>query len=154
MMLATSVVQLQGSVLVGLDLAEGFQCVSQVRRYCCCCLCIFTFHYFPSFTIFCHFDPCVVVFHFISFRRFSFLRFEEFVNLIFPSLFRSSHWSSHWSVCWVLGAQTCMPMDFAAVWSRHSWLFDPSSQCNSRSTVNAHVWFVGAVCDRFRGSDQ
>ena len=52
-----------------------------VNRYCCCCLCIFTFHCFPSFTIFCHFDPCVVALHCISFRRFSFLGFEEFVNL-------------------------------------------------------------------------
>ena len=38
---------------------------------------------------------CVVVFQYISFRRVSFLRFEEFVNLIFPSPF----WSSHWSWC-------------------------------------------------------
>ena len=38
-------------------------------------------------------------FHFITFRRLSFVRLEEFVNLVFPSLF----WSSHWSVCLVLG---------------------------------------------------
>ena len=47
--------------------------------------------HFPLLSIFhdffCHFDPCVVVSHFISFRRFSFLRFEEMVTLIFLSFF-------------------------------------------------------------------
>ena len=46
-----------------------------------------------------------LLFHFVSFHRFSFLRFEKFVNLIFPAFFRSSHWS----VCFVIGAETKVP---------------------------------------------
>ena len=59
-----------------------------VKRQCGSWRCVFTFHCFPSFSIFCHFDPCVVVLYFISFRLFSFLwRLEEVVYFIFPSLF-------------------------------------------------------------------
>ena len=32
-----------------------------------CCLCLFAFHCFPSFSIFCHFYPGVVAFYFIAF---------------------------------------------------------------------------------------
>ena len=72
-------------------------------------MCLLSLHiHFSLLSIFhdfCHFDPCVVVFHVISFRLFSFLMFGEFVNLSFPSLLRSSHWS----VCLVLGTETWVP---------------------------------------------
>ena len=57
-----------------------------------CCNCVFAFHGFPSFTMFCHFFPDIVV-------RFSFLWLEEVLYFVFPSLFRSSHST----VCLVLG---------------------------------------------------
>ena len=61
--------------------------VHTVYRYCGCGRCVFTFHCFPPFSIFCHFDPCVVVLYFIAFRFFSFLWLEEVIYFIFPSLF-------------------------------------------------------------------
>ena len=77
-----------------------------VNRCCGCYRCVFTFHCFPSFSICCHFDPCVVVLYFISFRLFRFLWLKEGVHFIFPSLF---FWSFHWSVCLVLGAEAWVP---------------------------------------------
>ena len=38
---------------------------------------------------------------------------------------------------------------FAQAWSRHSWIFDPSSVLNSPGSIRAHIYFVGAVCERF-----
>ena len=38
---------------------------------------------------------------------------------------------------------------FAQAWSRHSWIFDPSSVLNSPGSIRAHIYFVGAVCQRF-----
>ena len=72
------------------DLVVGFLC----DRSFFCCPCIFAFQRYPSFTVFCHFDPCVVILHIVSCCRFSLFRLEEFVNLVFPSSF----WSSHGSV--------------------------------------------------------
>ena len=67
-----------------------------------CCNCLFAFHFFPSITICCHFCRCFS-FQFLS--SFQFPQVWEFVNFIFPSLFRSSHWS----VCLVLGTETWVP---------------------------------------------
>ena len=76
-----------------------------VNRCCGCCRCVCTFHCFPYFSIFGHFDPCVVVLYFVAFHLFTFLWLEEFSDFVFPSLF----WSSHWTVCLVFDAEAGVP---------------------------------------------
>ena len=52
---------------------------------------------------FCSFDPCVVVLHVISCRRFSFFRLVELVDLVFPYSTRSSYGSvslTSWTQIW------------------------------------------------------
>ena len=58
-----------------------------VNRCCGCRLCAFTFHCFPSVSIFDHFDPCVVVLYFVAFHLFSFLWLEEFIGFVSSNLF-------------------------------------------------------------------
>ena len=71
----------------------------------CCFNYILDFHFLPYFTISCRFEPRVIIFHFFAFRRFSFFRFEDVVDFIFPSL----SWSSHWSACLVSDAEAKVP---------------------------------------------
>ena len=56
-------------------------------------------------SVFCHFDPCVVILHIISCCRFSLFRLKEFVNLVFPSSF----WSSYGSVGFVFCVEFRVP---------------------------------------------
>ena len=76
-----------------------------VHRSFFCCPCIFAFQRYPFFTVFCHFDPCVVLLHIISCCRFSLFQREEFVNLVFPSSF----WSSYGSVGCVFCVEIRVP---------------------------------------------
>ena len=57
-----------------------------------CSLCIF--HVFPSYLVFCYPYPCVVVLQIVSLGFFCFLKLEELIDVVFPSLSRSSHCSA------------------------------------------------------------
>ena len=76
-----------GSELVELDLAEDFFCCARCQQIL-------------------RLLSLQIVLYFVVFRVFSFLKHEEVIYFIFPSLF----WSSHWSVCLVLGAEAGVPV--------------------------------------------
>ena len=83
-------------------LRRTYSALHSVNRCCGCCRCVFTFHFFPSFSIYCHFDPCVVVLPFVS----------SIASGLRKSFVSSSHlffWSSQWSVCLVFDADARVP---------------------------------------------
>ena len=87
------------SVLVGMDLADGFLCCAHCPQKLRLLSLRIHLPVLSIFLDFSHFDHVSLLFISFPFRHFSFLRLEAFVNLIFPSLF----WSSPWSVwCLVL----------------------------------------------------
>ena len=60
---------------------------------------------FHLFLVFCCPDPCVIVFQVVSLCLFCFLWLEELIDVVFPSLFRSSHCSA----CFGSNAEAWIP---------------------------------------------
>ena len=69
-----------------------------------CSSCII-FHFFPSYFVFCYPYPCVVVLQIVSLGFFCFFRLEELIDVVFPSLSRSSHCSA----CFASNAEAWIP---------------------------------------------
>ena len=70
-------------VSIALICSVGEQAAAYCRRdpLCFLSLEIIVFHFFPSFLVFRCPDPRVVVFKVVSFRSFSFVRLEEWIDL-------------------------------------------------------------------------
>ena len=56
---------------------------------------------------------------------------------------------SHHSVARASWVYFCgIAVSEAALWARHSWIFNPQHETNTMQTVRAHVRFVGLVCSQ------